>query len=115
MTRIPLNTTKAGATPSCRDILFNTDIHFDDFFDRICAIMEIERQSASIGWKFTMDRRTDPSHQLATAYDLACAFQRAVDLMKNKRIKKAVVLEVVNLVTRLTLLSPIIFLIDFPP
>src|ERR1700722_16431789 len=109
MTRIPLNTTKAGATPSCRDILFNTDIHFDDFFDRICAIMEIERQSASIGWKFTMDRRTDPSHHLA------CAFQRAVDLMKNKRIKKAVVLEVVNLVTRLTLLSPIIFLIDFPP
>jgi hypothetical protein len=99
MTRIPLNTTKAGEIVSCRDISFNTDICFDDFFDRICAVMEVGRQSASLGWRFTTDRRADLSHRLKTPDDVDGAFKSAVDRMRNKRVGKEVIIEIINLVS----------------
>jgi len=90
---------KGGEIPSCRDISFSTDIAFEDFFDRICAVMELERQSARLGWKFTTDRRADLSHRLMTPGDLDGAFETAVDRMSNKRrIQKEVIVEIINLV-----------------
>jgi len=99
MTCIPLNTMKAGEIASCWDISFNTDIRFDNFFDRICAMMEVERQSASLGWKFTTDRWADLSHQLKTPDDVDGTFKSTVDRMCNKWVGKEVIIEIINLVS----------------
>jgi hypothetical protein len=96
--RVPLKTTTAGAATTCRDIPFDIQIIPNDFLDRISAYAGVECASNSLGWRFTTDRRTDPIHRLVTSEDVQDAFKMATERLSNKRIKKEVVIEIVDLV-----------------
>jgi hypothetical protein len=76
--------------------------------------MEIERHSASLGWKFTTDRRSDPSRRLMTSDDVDHAFKCAVDRIKTARIKREVVIEIVNLVNMTSKFASDYLLFDHP-
>lgn len=42
-------------TPSRAEIAFEWDILFGDFYDRICARMDLDPKDAALGYKFDVD------------------------------------------------------------
>jgi hypothetical protein len=84
-----------------------TNIIFDDFFERICANMDIQPANAVLGYKFSGDRVSDPANRLANAEDLIQAMSRATDKIKRARTRE-VILEIHNLVSGFALSFSII-------
>lgn len=91
---------------TCRDVSFAIDILHTDFFDRVCAYMEVPRDSSNLGWRLDSDRRNDPIHRLVTAEDVDDAFKAAIEKRSRIRTKKDVVIEIINLVIHLAILFP---------
>ncbi|KAF8975144.1 hypothetical protein BDQ17DRAFT_1268161, partial [Cyathus striatus] len=75
-----------------------TDLPFEDFFDRIFAQMDLCPDDALIGYKFKGDRVSDVPHRLSTAEE----YQAMIDIAIGK-IHHAwhceVVLDIHNLVS----------------
>jgi hypothetical protein len=82
-----------------RDIKFPVTIPHCDFLDRICAAMDISPNTARLGWKSNDDPKRSPAHQLLTEDEMRDAFQKFVNIMRNPRRYKEVVMEVINLVS----------------
>ena len=65
-----------------------TDIKFIDFFDRVCAHMDLDPAEAELGYKFSSDRVGDVPHTLANEQDLAMAIENGQSLVRCARTRK---------------------------
>ena len=74
------------------------NLAFDDFFERVCANMDVQPADAILGYKFSGGRVSDPANRLANAEDLAQAMSQAIDKIKRARTRE-VILEIHNLVS----------------
>lgn len=82
--------------PTTKSILLPSDTPPNDAFDRICSNLDVRTEKANLGCRFNDDKKTDPPQQL-NIDTLPAIFQRAVDLLTNKRRKKEVFISVENL------------------
>ena len=94
-----------------RDIKFPTDVSYRDFLERICAAMDLNPNTAQLGWKSNNEPKRASAHQLSTQPKMRDAFQKLVSVMGNPRRYKEAVMEVIPLVslpsTLITRQSPI--------
>jgi hypothetical protein len=67
---VPLNTNVVGGIVSQKPLRLPVDLSFEDFFTCVCAHMELNPVNVNIGYKFSGDRKTDPTFCLATEEDL---------------------------------------------
>jgi hypothetical protein len=82
-----------------RDIKFPIDISYQDFLDRICAAMDVDPNTTQLGWKSNDEPKRSPAHQLSTQTEMRDAFQKLLNMMRNPRRYKEVVMEVIHLVS----------------
>ena len=85
-------------TPSRAEIAFEWDILFGDFYDRICARMDLDLKDAVLGYKFEVDAKKSiiqlPSNN-------PIAFNTMLEKVKSRIARartRAVVLEIHDLV-----------------
>jgi hypothetical protein len=97
--QIPIKAEALGGMISTRTVSFEKGIGHGDFFDRVCAYMELPRDKARLGYKWNFERRNDLPHRLLTSEDLCEAFDKAVEMSNSKRRRKVVIMEIVNLVS----------------
>ncbi|KAJ7883712.1 hypothetical protein B0H14DRAFT_2564786 [Mycena olivaceomarginata] len=55
--------------------------------------MNVDRTTATLGWKESAERTKDPYHRLSSPEDFKAAFKAMTDLQNNSRRKKAVIME----------------------
>ncbi|EDR07111.1 uncharacterized protein LACBIDRAFT_328055 [Laccaria bicolor S238N-H82] len=67
-----------------------TDLPWNDFFDRICANMDLIPANAVLGYKFSGDRISDPPNWLANAEDHVQAMAHATEKIKRARTREVV-------------------------
>ncbi|KAJ6453081.1 hypothetical protein C8R45DRAFT_847233 [Mycena sanguinolenta] len=79
------------------NIILPYDISPIDFFSRVHAQMNVDPETAVLGWKESAERRRDPYHRLSTPDDLKDAFKQLLALQSSARRRKPVVMELVNL------------------
>ncbi|KAF8997056.1 hypothetical protein BDQ17DRAFT_1429264 [Cyathus striatus] len=93
---IPCATEDSDAVVVRSTLCLETDLPFEDFFDRICAQMDLRPDNALIGYKFKGDCVSDAPHRLSTAEE----YQAMIDIAIGK-IRHAwhheVVLDIHNL------------------
>ena len=94
---VPLNTGVVGGMVTQTPLRLPVDLPFDDFFSRVCARMDLEPLEASIGYKFSGDRKTDAPFRLSSEDELRGAMAKGIEKMKRARTK-AVIMEIFNLV-----------------
>jgi hypothetical protein len=82
-----------------RDIKVPTGISHDDFFDRICAAMDVDPKTTRLGWKSNDESKRSPAHQLLTEDEMKDAFRTVLNMMRNPRRYKEVVMEIIPLVS----------------
>lgn len=85
-------------TPSRTEIAFEWDILFGDFYDRVCARMDLNRKDAVLGYKFDVDPKKSiiqlPSNDLVT-------FNTMLEKVKSRMARartRTVILEIHDLV-----------------
>lgn len=83
----------------CRDIVFPTTIPYVDFFDRICAAMDIDPNTSQLGWKSNDEPKRSRAHQLSTEADMKTAFRKLSNMKHNPRRYKEVVMEIIFFVS----------------
>ncbi|KAI0350328.1 hypothetical protein OH77DRAFT_1514416 [Trametes cingulata] len=93
---IPRNTGVPGAIVSHVTIQFPLDISFADFFDRVCAQMDLHPANTQIGYKYHTDRVRDPPHRLSNEQELREALDVGANLMQRAR-SRVIVMEIHNL------------------
>ena len=81
-----------------RDIDFPADVPRFDFRDRIIAAMEVDAFSVKLGWKTSDEKQRTLPHQLKTDADADQAIKTILDIQRNPRRKRAIVLEIIHLV-----------------
>ncbi|KAF7966489.1 hypothetical protein HWV62_38126 [Athelia sp. TMB] len=93
---VPLNTGVVGAVVVRVTLRLPTNIPFEDFFSRICARMDLDPLTASLGYKYASDRVRDPPHQLSNEQELWVAMEKGVNKIRHARTRE-VILEIHNL------------------
>ncbi|EDR13469.1 uncharacterized protein LACBIDRAFT_322428 [Laccaria bicolor S238N-H82] len=93
---VPRNTEVENGVVTRLIVRLPTDLPWNDFFDRICANMDLIPANAVLGYKFSGDRISDPPNRLANAEDHVQAMARATEKIKRARTRE-VVLEIHNL------------------
>ncbi|KAI0055787.1 hypothetical protein BV25DRAFT_1921523 [Artomyces pyxidatus] len=93
---IPRNTGVQGAAVVRVNLTVPFDIPFPDFFDRVCAQMDLHPANAKLGYKYHTDRVRDPPHQLSTAQELREAMEIGWGLMRRARTR-VIQMEIHNL------------------
>lgn len=93
----PKNTATFGARLQrvLRDI--EVVIEFADFFSQACANMDLDVETAEMGWKLKGQRKGDAPCSLATAADFKIAMDLAV-AKQQRALSIAVEVEIFNLV-----------------
>lgn len=86
-----------------RDLEFPSDVPRHDFRDRIIAAMNVDAATAQLGWKTSDEGKRAPAHQLTTNSDIDNAFKAILDIQNNPRRKKAIMLEIIHLVSQFKL------------
>ena len=81
-----------------RDIDFPADVPRFDFRDRIIAAMDVNAYTAKLGWKTSDEKQRTLAHQLKTDADADQAIKTILDIQRNPRRKRVVVLEIAHLV-----------------
>ncbi|KAF8055894.1 hypothetical protein FPV67DRAFT_1567097 [Lyophyllum atratum] len=94
--RIPLSDTKE-APATIIPIQIKVSILPGDFLARIIANMDLDRETAKLGWKSCDDNKTAAPRRLQTDDDVRSAFREMVALIENTRRRKPVFMEIVNL------------------
>jgi hypothetical protein len=84
--------------PSRAEIAFEWDILFGDFYDRVCARMDLDPKDVALGYKFDVDPKNSivrlPSNDLA-------AFNKMLEKIKSRIVRthtRAMILEIHELV-----------------
>ncbi|KIJ07457.1 hypothetical protein PAXINDRAFT_19354, partial [Paxillus involutus ATCC 200175] len=70
---VPQNTSVVGAVVTRSTLRLPCDITFADFWDRVCAKMDLVPTEAELGYKFSTDRVGEDLRTLANEQDLATA------------------------------------------
>ena len=81
-----------------RDITFPADVFRFDFRDRIIAAMNVDGINARLGWKTSDEKQRTLAHQLQTDEDADQAIKTILDIQRNPRRRRAIVLEIIHLV-----------------
>lgn len=101
---VPLKQLSCQDTPSRAEIAFEWDTLFGDFYNRICARMDLDPKDASLGYKFEVDPKKSiiqlPSND-PTAFNTM--LEKAKSRIARARTR-AVVLEIYDLVSSLHLM-----------
>ncbi|KAJ7573642.1 hypothetical protein C8J56DRAFT_1129676 [Mycena floridula] len=66
---VPKRTNVISASVSLETIFLPSTTSFNDAFSRICTVMELDVQTAKIGYKYDKDLKRDPPHALNTSAD----------------------------------------------
>jgi hypothetical protein len=82
--QVPIKPKALGGVISTHIVCFEEDIGHDDFFDCVCAYMDLPCSDAQLSYKWNFECCSDPAHQLLTAEDLAEAFQKATQMSSSK-------------------------------
>ncbi|KAJ6528943.1 hypothetical protein B0H19DRAFT_1194217 [Mycena capillaripes] len=83
-----------------RDVSFPqalVDIPAEDFFSRVHAHMNVDPETAVLGWKESVEPKKSPYHRLSSPEDLNEAIKGLMALQNSSRRKRPVIMEVVNL------------------
>jgi hypothetical protein len=95
---VPLKSFRRNDTPSRAEITFEWEILYGDFYDRICARMDLDPKEAALGYKFEGDAKKSiirlPSNDSMT-------FDTMLDKVKSRIARartRAVILEIHDLV-----------------
>jgi hypothetical protein len=94
---VPLHSGLIGGVTATEELIFSTDISFDNFYSKICDKMGLEHQSAILGYKFNKDLRRDPYRDLTNEDQFTAAMAEGADLIECARTRR-VVLEIQNMV-----------------
>ncbi|KIK24467.1 hypothetical protein PISMIDRAFT_98480 [Pisolithus microcarpus 441] len=85
---VPQNTGVVGAVVTRSNLRLPCDISFVDFWDRLCAHMDLDPTEAVIGYKFSTDRVGDALRSLANENDLRVAIDHGQGLVHRARTCK---------------------------
>ncbi|KAJ6524180.1 hypothetical protein B0H19DRAFT_972217, partial [Mycena capillaripes] len=66
----------------------------EDFFSRVHAVMQVNPETAVLGWKESAELKRTPYHQLKTHEGLRAAFGSSLALQNSSRRKRPVIMEV---------------------
>ena len=94
---ILLNTGVVGGVIVRVNLRLPTDIPFADFFNRVCARMDLDPLDAKLGYKYGSDRVRDPPNQLSNEEELRVAMEKGRNKLRLARTQE-VILEIHNLV-----------------
>ncbi|KAH9933082.1 hypothetical protein B0H21DRAFT_711743 [Amylocystis lapponica] len=86
---IPRNTGVTGAIVSRVTLVLPTDLPFIDFFDRVCAHMDLHPANTEIGYKYHTDRVREPAHRLLNEEELREAMFIGIDTLKDTMSRNA--------------------------
>ena len=92
---VKLQAANASATRTVRH--FPIDIEWRNFFDRICAIMEISPVHAELAYKFSTELKRDLPHRISNEEEFRLAIARNEELCSSTRRKKVVTMDITNL------------------
>lgn len=81
-----------------KTLVLPSDLPAEDFFSRVHAVMQVNPETAVLGWKESAELKRTPYHQLKTHEDLRAAFGLLVALQNSSRRKRPVIMEVANVV-----------------
>ncbi|KIJ05146.1 hypothetical protein PAXINDRAFT_159148, partial [Paxillus involutus ATCC 200175] len=85
---VPQNTSVVGAVVTRSTLRLPCDITFADFWDRVCAKMDLVPTEAELGYKFSTDRVGEDLRTLANEQDLATAIDLGQSLVRRARTRK---------------------------
>jgi hypothetical protein len=60
--------------------------------------MDVNPNTAQLGWKSNDDPKRSPAHRLLTQAEMSDGFQKLLNVMKNPRRYKEIVMEIIHLV-----------------
>ena len=89
---IPKNTGVISGIVTRSNLHLQTDIKFIDFFDHVCAHMDLVPAEAELGYKFSSDRVGDVPRTLANEQDFANAIENGQSLVRRARTQKVEIL-----------------------
>ncbi|KAK6992308.1 hypothetical protein R3P38DRAFT_3191538 [Favolaschia claudopus] len=89
------NNKKKKAAPVLTRIIVPADLPPADFLSRMHAQMNVDPETAMLGWKEAQERRGDPYHRLSSEQDGPDQTSREYSF--GTRRKKEVVMQIVNL------------------
>ena len=92
---VPLHV--AGVT-TFEELILPVSISFEDFYSKVCAKMDLEPQTTSLGYRFNKDLRRTPYKDLTNEHHLHAAMNKGADLIDRARTRR-VVLEIQNMVS----------------
>jgi hypothetical protein len=95
---VPLKQFSRRDTPSRAELTFEWDIPFGDFYDRICARMDLDPKDAALGYKFEVDpKKTIIRLPMNDVTPFNTMLEKAKSRIARARTR-AVILEIHNLV-----------------
>lgn len=95
---VPLKQFRRSDTMSCAEIAFRWDVLYGDFYDRLCARMDLDPKEATLGYKFEPDSKKTI---IRLPQDDPDTFNLMLEKIKSRIARartRAVVLEIHNLV-----------------
>ncbi|KAJ2911982.1 hypothetical protein MD484_g8432, partial [Candolleomyces efflorescens] len=106
---VPLNTGVVGGIITLIPLKLPADLPFRDFWDRVCAHMDLEPLEARLGYKTTGDPARMEPYRLMNEEDLRVAMGKVLEKVKRARTRD-IVMEISNL-----LLAPDVVTYTRPP
>ncbi|KIJ67284.1 hypothetical protein HYDPIDRAFT_165949 [Hydnomerulius pinastri MD-312] len=85
---IPKNSGIIGTVVTCSSLQLPTNITFADFWDWVCAHMDLDPAEAELGYKFSTGHVRDVPRTLANEKDLATAIENGQGLVHQARTHK---------------------------
>ncbi|KAK6984251.1 hypothetical protein R3P38DRAFT_2806620 [Favolaschia claudopus] len=80
------NNNKKKAAPVLTRIIVPADLPPADFLSRMHAQMNVDPETAMLGWKEAQERRGDPYHRLSSEQDVKDAFRDLIKLQESTRL-----------------------------
>ncbi|KAK7041107.1 hypothetical protein R3P38DRAFT_3453254 [Favolaschia claudopus] len=90
------NNKKKKAAPVLTRIIVPADLPPADFLSRMHAQMNVDPETAMLGWKEAQERRGDPYHRLSSEQDVKDAFRDLIKLQESTRLVLVVYISVLD-------------------
>lgn len=95
---VPLKQSRRNDTLSQAEIIFDWDVLHGDFYDRVCARMDLDPREAILGYKFESDSKRSIIRLPPNDPDIFDAMLEKIKSRISRARTRAVVLEIHNLV-----------------
>lgn len=83
-----------------RDVLFDVTVEWRNFYDRVCAQLDIDPKCACIGYKYSNARQRDIPTELQSAEQLRVIADRIVKHNKHPNTCHALSLHIYNIAAK---------------